>query len=240
MPEMQVQQPPATPNGNAQGRSVMRAMADRFGMETAAFEKTLMETVMPKNTSREAVAAFLLVANEHGLNPFTREIFAFEGQGGGVRPIVSIDGWIRLVNEHPKCNGFDLVDVFHPDGTLDHVEARFYRTDRQHPVIVREYLAECTRKTEPWTRWPRRMLRHKAFIQGARYAFGFAGIEDEDEAERRVDATVVSSGPIMPQPGARTLRDLVPPRAAVERDPSKAEGAADCKAVVTGPQGEST
>ena len=29
---------------------------------------------------------------------------------------------------------------------------------------------------------PRRMLRHKALIQGARIAFGFSGIYDEDEA----------------------------------------------------------
>ncbi len=31
------------------------------------------------------------------------------------------------------------------------------------------------------------MLRHKALIQGARYAFGFAGIYDEDEGERIKD-----------------------------------------------------
>ena len=32
------------------------------------------------------------------------------------------------------------------------------------------------------------MLRHKAMIQAARLAFGFAGIYDEDEAERIKDA----------------------------------------------------
>ncbi len=29
-----------------------------------------------------------------------------------------------------------------------------------------------------------RMLRHKALIQAARYAFGFSGVMDEDEADR--------------------------------------------------------
>jgi hypothetical protein len=33
------------------------------------------------------------------------------------------------------------------------------------------------------------MLRHKALIQCARYAFGFGGIVDPDEAERMVDVT---------------------------------------------------
>ena len=35
------------------------------------------------------------------------------------------------------------------------------------------------------------MLRHKAFIQAARMAFGFSGIYDEDEAERIAEARVV-------------------------------------------------
>ena len=35
-----------------------------------------------------------------------------------------------------------------------------------------------------WQKWPRRMLRHKALIQAARVAFGFAGLSDEDEFER--------------------------------------------------------
>jgi len=194
-------------------RSVMRTMAERYGMETVAFERTLLDTVMPRNTSKEAVAAFLVVASEYRLNPFTREIFAFEGQGGGVRPIVSIDGWIRLVNEHPQMNGSTLTEIFNTNGELEAVEAVFYRKDRSQPTIIREYLSECAGTTMPWKKWPRRMLRHKAFIQGARIAFGFAGIEDEDEYERFVDATVKSSTPAtahLPPAGARTLRDLVP------------------------------
>jgi hypothetical protein len=45
-------------------------------------------------------------------------------------------------------------------------------------------MAECKRDTDTWKKWPARMLRHKAAIQAARYAFGFAGIYDLDEAER--------------------------------------------------------
>ena len=58
------------------------------------------------------------------------------------------------------------------------------RKDRSHPTIVTEYLAECKMTTEPWKKYPKRMLRHKAFIQCARMAFGFSGIYDEDEAHR--------------------------------------------------------
>lgn len=201
---------PIAPAPPSNARSLMRTMAERFGMEAAAFERTLMETIMPRNTPREAVAAFLVVAHEHGLNPFTREIFAFEGQGGGVRPIVSIDGWIRIVNEHPQNDGYGLLEIFDEKGNLVAVEATFRRKDRAHPIVLREYLSECLRPTEPWKRWPRRMLRHKAFIQGARYAFGFAGIEDEDEVERFQEATRGSNGSHLPAAGATKLRDLVP------------------------------
>ena len=54
--------------------------------------------------------------------------------------------------------------------------------------MVTEYMAECIRNTDPWKQYPRRMLRHKALIQCARYAFGFAGIVDPDEAERIIQS----------------------------------------------------
>lgn len=40
---------------------------------------------------------------------------------------------------------------------------------------------------------PKRMLRHKAMIQCARLAFGFAGIYDKDEAERIVENTAYTA-----------------------------------------------
>ncbi|EEW4602325.1 phage recombination protein Bet, partial [Escherichia coli] len=40
---------------------------------------------------------------------------------------------------------------------------------------------------------PKRMLRHKAMIQCARLAFGFAGIYDNDEAERIVENTAYTA-----------------------------------------------
>ena len=64
-----------------------------------------------------------------------------------------------------------------------------YRKDRSRPVKVTEFMDECKRGTGPWQSHPRRMLRHKAMIQCARLAFGYAGIYDRDEAERIVEKT---------------------------------------------------
>lgn len=165
-------------------RSVLYDMADRFGMEPAAFEATLRHTVIPKDCSREQFAAFLLVAKEYNLNPLLKEIYAFPAKGGGIQPIVGVDGWSNLINSHPAFDGMEFDDKLDGQGNIVAITCRMFRKDRSHAISATEYMAECKRPTEPWTKWPRRMLRHKAMIQGARYAFGFAGIVDPDEAER--------------------------------------------------------
>jgi len=166
-----------------QGRSVLIDMSERFGMEPTAFEQTLRATVVPNNCSKEQFAAFLLVAKEYDLNPITKEIYAFPTRSGGIQPIVGIDGWCNLVNSHPALNGIEFDDHI-DDGKVTAITCRIWRKDREKPIVVTEYLAECLRSTDPWKQYPRRMLRHKALIQCARYAFGFAGIIDPDEAER--------------------------------------------------------
>jgi phage recombination protein Bet len=171
-------------------RSIVSTMALRFGMEPGPFEATVRATCNADKLTREQFAAFLLVAHEHGLNPITREIFAFPGKGG-VIPIVSVDGWLRILNSHPQLDGMEIEEIFGADKKIEAVCVKLYRKDRKFPVSVTEYAQECARDTEVWRKWPVRMLRHKALIQAARYTFGFAGIFDQDEAERIEDVTAV-------------------------------------------------
>ena len=167
----------------AQRLSIVGAMANRFSMEADTFMATLKATVIGDKLTREEQAAFLLVAWEHRLNPITREIYAMPKKGGGIIPVVSIDGWVRLANEHPAFDGMAF-ETEHSGNDLVSITCKIHRKDRAHPIEVTEFFAECKRPTEPWKDMPRRMLRHKAMIQCARYAFGFAGIYDPDEAER--------------------------------------------------------
>jgi phage recombination protein Bet len=195
--------------------SVLVTMAERYGMEAAAFEATLRGTVVPAGCTREQFAAFLLVAKEYRLNPITKEIYAFPVGGGGIQPIVSIDGWMNLINSHPQMNGLEFQDRFDDAGNLTAITARIWRKDRDKPIEVTEYMAECRRGTPTWKQWPGRMLRHKAAIQAARYAFGFSGIVDPDEAERipskltPIDAT--------PTPQAGGASTLAPPPVPLRR-----------------------
>lgn len=169
---------------------VLASLASHYGMDKGAFIQTIKATVMSgSNVSNEQLAAFCLVAKEHKLNPFTKEIFAFPSRGGIV-PVVSVDGWMKLINSHPQFDGMEFKDVLSDQGGLLAVTCRIFRKDRSHPVEVTEYMSECKRNTDVWKQWPARMLRHKATIQAARYAFGFAGILEQDEAERMGDITV--------------------------------------------------
>lgn len=175
-----------------QPRSVLMDMATRYGMEPQAFEATVRATCMPpgkeRDVSREQFAAFLMVAREYDLNPVTKEIYAFPTRGGGIQPIVSIDGWMSMVNDHPAFDGMEFEDHLDADGRLTAVTCRMFRKDRSRPISVIEYMAECRRSTDVWKQWPARMLRHKAAIQCARYAFGFSGIMEPDEYDRLREA----------------------------------------------------
>lgn len=176
MSEIAIKEPP----------SVIADMAQRFGMDKRAFEATIRQTCMPSNvqTTNEEFAAFLLVAREYNLNPLTKEIFAFPKKGGGIQTVVSIDGWCNIINSHPQLDGIEFDDIKDDKGNLTAIACKIYRKDRSRPITCIEYMSECKQEKDTWKKWPARMLRHKALIQTARYAFGFSGIVDPDEAER--------------------------------------------------------
>lgn len=186
-------------------RSVTAMLADKYNMDAAAFEVTVRETCSPKGKDQRALSkaefgAFMVVANEYGLNPLTKEIYAFPAKGGGIVPVLSIDGWVSLVNSHGQCDGFEFEMEHDEKGHLVSCTCKMYRKDRSKPVIVTEYLDECIRPTEPW-KMKHRMLRHKAMIQASRYAFGFSGIYDEDEGATIAGMRdVTPKGPPTPPP----------------------------------------
>jgi phage recombination protein Bet len=203
-------------------------MADKYALKPDEFGKTVRATCGLSTATPEQVAAFLIVAKEYDLNPLTKEIYAFPGRSGGVVPIVSIDGWVNLVNSNPQCDGFEFEMEHSPDGKLIACTCTMHRKDRSHPVSVTEYLSECKRATEPW-KMEHRMLRHKAMIQAARYAFGFAGIYDEDEGRTIAD----SDGSTVVGP-----RDAAPPRniKTIEHQPSEPEPEAQAEPEVLPPE----
>lgn len=191
---------------------VISDMADRFGVSKADIVPILKSTafkVKGGNQPTDAqIAALMVVAGQYKLNPFTKEIFAFPDKHGGIVPVVSVDGWARIINEHPAMDGLEfrssetIVTMEAGKPSPEWIEGVIYRKDRSRPIVVREYLDETYQPprsgrnddgkpytiTGPWQTHTKRFLRHKALIQTARLAFGFAGIYDEDEADRIIES----------------------------------------------------
>ncbi len=155
-------------------------MASRCNVDPAKLHSTLKNTVF-KGATDDELLALVVTANTYELNPILKELYAFPKKGGGITPMVGVDGWIKIANRQPNFDGL-AVDVFGDGKTPTHATGTIYLKDRTHPVKVTEYFEECKRNTDPWNQMPRRMLRNKAIIQAIRLAFGVSGIHDEDEA----------------------------------------------------------
>ena len=181
--------------------SALEALAGKLNVSPGALTTTLKNTVF-KGASNDEFVALVIVSNAYGLNPLLKEIFAFPAKGGGIIPVVSVDGWIRIINEHPQFDGIEFNDIVDEDGKLYAIESVIYRRDRARPIKVTEYMDECKGAGPAWQKTPKRMLRHRALIQGGRVAFGFSGIYVEDEAG------VVGS---VQQDGGDLAREVAPP-----------------------------
>lgn len=195
--------------------SLLAKFGDKYSMDPKVFLDTVQKTVFKDAKNMEQVITLLMVADQYGLSPVTKEIYAFPDKGGGVIPVVGVDGWNRIAQQHPQFDGVEFRysdEEVIPDGGKKcptWVECVVYRKDREHPVVIREYLDECYRKTGPWQSHTKRMLRHKALIQGYRTAFGFHGIYDEDEAQRMYVESTATEAPAGPSSSASKARQAL-------------------------------
>jgi phage recombination protein Bet len=166
--------------------TIATQVASNLGLDIQSNEliETLKTTAFrgAPNITDSQMVAMMMVAKQFNLNPWTNEIYAFPNKGAIV-PIVGVDGWSRIINDHPQFDGMDF------EQDEESCTCIIYRKDRSHPIKVTEWMDECKRNTDPWKVSPKRMLRHKALIQCSRLAFGYTGIYEPDEAEKIRDIT---------------------------------------------------
>ena len=96
---------------------------------------------------------------------------------------MSVDGWNKIMNQHPQFDGIEFNHATDEKGQVVSVTATIYRKDRQRPTVVTEFLSECNTGSQPWKQYPSRMLRHAAMKQAIRLAFGLSGITPEPDAQ---------------------------------------------------------
>lgn len=214
--QVQSEQEEKTPSSN---KRITEYFAEKYSVKKDFLLHTLKTTVFSQGKNEQGLpiqitdaqcVMLLIVAKQYNLNPFTREIYAFpDKKSGGIIPVVGVDGWSRIVNDHPLYDGAEfryseqmikIDDNAQP--CFEWIECVMYHKNRKHPTVVREYLDEIyrpafegfNRATQkaytvngPWQSHTKRFARHKTFIQCGRMAFGFSGIYDEDEAKRIID-----------------------------------------------------
>jgi phage recombination protein Bet len=204
--------------------NVYSLMAAKYNLNKEEFKETIKATLMPKDRNGnppkdEQIVAFLVVAHQYNLNPFTNEIYAYPDKKGGITPVVGIDGFSAIINHQPDYDGMDI-EFSKEETTLEGAkkcpewcEVKIYKKNTSRPIVAREYLDEVyvpprSGFNGPWQTHTKRMLRHKAIIQAARIAFGITGIYDEDEAQRIKESQVIETNLVTAKPDVEIPREI--------------------------------
>ena len=204
--------------------TLTQTLATKLSMgDGAGLIETLKATAFKGQVSDAQMTALLVVANQYGLNPWTKEIYAFPDKNNGIVPVVGVDGWSRIINDHPQFDGIEF------EQDAESCTCKIFRKDRTRPTAVTEWLSECLRpNVGPWQSHPKRMLRHKAMIQCARLAFGYGGIYDQDEAERITEKDITPF--VTEEPAQRPASQLPPyPEAKLEESLPTWQGMLDAR-----------
>lgn len=127
----------------------------------------------------------LRLANKYQLDPLSDEIALLQGQDQSYQPFITIDGWSKLINNHPQYAGMSLRDSTELiNGIPTWMECTIYRNDRILPIVIKEYFDEVRTDHPSWQQMPRRMLRHRVIQQSARLAFAISSIETGHHSRR--------------------------------------------------------
>ena len=200
MSENQVQVSPksaASASMNNAATSLIARMAEKLQVDAGKLWATLTKTCFkPDNQGRfftnEEVMYVLMVAEQLGINPLRRELWAFRGKDGSIQPIVSIDGWKAIMLRQPNFDGYQ---VKYSDTTVkidglgmvpEWAECTIWLKNISHPIVERVYMQEVYMpRSLVWNKSPKLMLHHRALIQGIRFSFPVTGIFDEGVTEDR-------------------------------------------------------
>jgi hypothetical protein len=108
------------------------------------------------------------------INPLLGDLKIIYQQGQWF-PHVTMDGWMKMINQHPAFCGIDFRESDQLiEGIPQWVSCTIYRQDRVIPITIREYYVELKQESPLWDEIPRRMLRFRSMQQCARLALGLS------------------------------------------------------------------
>ena len=146
-----------------------------------------------------------------GLSPLSGQITAFK-QGGGVIPIVTIDGYRAIAF---GCDPGYVVEIefliegkwvdYLPDEAAAQARAKVWRTGQERPVTKAVSRKEFGGNSNPWRSMPNHMLAKVAESHALRMAYpqSLAGTYSNDEMSKPQEAVVTDiTAPAPPEPPA--------------------------------------
>jgi hypothetical protein len=108
------------------------------------------------------------------INPLLGDLKIIYQQGQWF-PHITMDGWMKMINQHPAFCGIDFRESDQLiEGVPEWVSCTIYRQDRVIPITIREYYVELKQESSLWNEIPRRMLRFRSMQQCARLALGLS------------------------------------------------------------------
>lgn len=168
-------------------QEVVTSLAQQSKLAAKVFVETVRDQCLSTRGGRQAtdneLIAFLMVASRYKLDPILKQIHGFEDKSGKIRAVLGVDGFIKMAHDTKRLKGIQFDERLDEHGVPTAVTCTLHVEGFTIPLAVTEYLVECQRETPTWKQMPSRMLRHRAFCQAVRLAFGFGGVELDDEFE---------------------------------------------------------
>ena len=198
---------------NYQDHCVIERSIRRSGLSRDSFVRILTQTSFSrvKFWTQTDLERLLVTAETLGLSPLSEDIYAAppliaqeviinrstapedetsQPISSPLTLVLSLQGWVRLINAHPQFEGVSFNEPEIKAGHLpDWMECTIHRRDRKVPIQIKEYMSEVNLMSGAWITHPRRMLRHKCLVQCAKLAFGFPvslSIESDNEGSTSI------------------------------------------------------
>lgn len=184
-------------------------LASFYGMQPE--EVAVIKNTVAKGVTNTELAYFFSVCKAQDLNPFLKEVWCYKDNKGNLIIITGRDGFLSKAQKHPRFNGMRSAVVRSNDEfSIDIANAKIVHNSnwKEPGEIIGAYAIVFLRDGEPtitwvrmaeynkgWNVWktnPSDMIVKTAESRALKKAFGFSGLNVEEEW------TVTSSGIVEP------------------------------------------
>ena len=127
--------------------------AEVLGVKTDAVYEYLRDLWVsdgPELTDQELNQGIALIA-KFDLDPIAREIYVKRTPEGRTLAVVTIDGWVKILDRCDHYDGFRQLHRTDSDGDVVCVETRIYSKNRKYPAAYRAYRTEYEAIAGMWT-----------------------------------------------------------------------------------------